>query len=142
MIVGFTGTQALLPSEIPILERVIDEEVTDEDTMVTGACIGVDERLAVLGMARGHTVYTIVPANRSKVDPFWRMHCVACEEMPMFTSYRDRNQRIVDMSDRLIAFPAYAENHPKSLRSGTWMTVRIAQRAGIPVAIHILRRDA
>lgn len=139
--IGFTGTQDLRPSEIPMLQTVLDA-LPEEDTLVTGACVGVDAQIARLGTAMGWTVYTIVPANRSKVDPFWRLHCQACEEMPMFTSYRDRNQRIVDLSDHLIAFPAYPEDHARSTRSGTWMTIRMAQRAGIPVTIHVLRRDA
>lgn len=47
-------------------------------------------------------------------------------------SYRERNQGIVNSVDRMIATPSgYAEE----LRSGTWMTIRMARKARVPLEI-------
>jgi hypothetical protein len=59
--------------------------------------------------------------------------------MPPGTTFKQRDARMVEVGDRVIAFPLYPENDPRSKRSGTWMTVRLANRAGKPVKIHVLR---
>lgn len=47
--------------------------------------------------------------------------------------YRDRNQDITDASHLMFAGPQYPETHPRSQRSGTWMTVRMGRNAGLHV---------
>ena len=103
--------------------------------MVTGGCIGVDALVARMAHGGRRRVHTVVPADRSRVDPYWRKHCDTFEELDPGTTYSDRNERIVELSDRLVAFPEYPEHHNLSRRSGTWMTVRIAGRAGKPVEV-------
>jgi hypothetical protein len=98
----------------------------------------VDALAARIAHGGRRRVHTIVPADRSRVDPYWRDHCDTFEEMPSGTDYRARNERIVELSDRLVALPEYPEDDHWSRRSGTWMTVRIARRAGKPVAVVVL----
>lgn len=137
--VGFTGTRSLTPAENPLIERVVDG-LPGGTRVVTGACLGVDAQVATYAFTAhaGLKIHTIVPADRSRVDPDWLGWCHTYEEMPRGTTYRDRNIRIVTESDRLIAFPDHAEDVPESRRSGTWMTIRLCRKAGKPVEIHIL----
>lgn len=92
--------------------------------------------------------HVIIPANRSQVEEWWKFPNAAepwpiLEYMPDGTNYKQRNQKIVNTVDRLIAFPEYPEDHPLSLRSGTWQTIRMGKRKGIMVDsdIHILREE-
>jgi len=105
--------------------------------VVTGACIGVDAEVAYLAYGTYH-VHTVVPADRSRVDPQWRDYCDTFEEMPVGTTYRDRNQRIVDLSTRLIGIAQAPEDDIHSRRSGTWQTIRMARRAGKAVDVRLL----
>src|SRR5262245_34498427 len=108
--------------------------------MVTGAAVGLDALMARACKHRGLLVHTVVPADRSRVDPDWREFCDSCEELPVGTTYRDRNQRLVDLvTASLLAFPQYPEADGRSRRSGTWQCVRMARRAGVPVLLYILR---
>lgn len=50
--------------------------------------------------------------------------------MPPGTTYADRNARLVDEAHAVFAFPAYPEDDPRSLRSGSWQAARLARRAG------------
>jgi predicted Rossmann fold nucleotide-binding protein DprA/Smf involved in DNA uptake len=133
--VGFTGSRHVTADMQEAIKKIL-LELHPEATVVTGACVGVDSYAAyrawVLPFMK---VHTIVPADHSRLDPYWRDHCDTFEHMPPGTDYRARNERIVELSDRLIAFPEHAEDDPRSRRSGTWMTVRIARKAGKPVQV-------
>jgi len=102
---------------------------------VTGGSQGGDAFLG-LHLARAfpqawHVV--ILPANRSQVDPWWELHLlpkpVTVIEMPFGSTYKDRNQRLVDEATAVYGLPAYPEKDPRSLRSGTWQTIRLSRRA-------------
>lgn len=115
----------------------------------TGVCVGVDSfagqwlwRFVLHGRHR-----VIVPADRSRVDWWWTHRAireaegdsgVEVIEMPSGTTYRDRNVRIVEYSDRLLAFPEHGEDDPRSARSGTWQTIRLAEHYGVPVEVRVL----
>jgi hypothetical protein len=135
--VGFTGTRSIRDCDLERI-RAIVLGLPPGTTIVTGACIGVDAIVARIAHSPRYRVHTIVPANRSRVDPYWRKHCDVSEEMALGTDYRARNERIVELSDRLIAIAEYPEDHHRAQRSGTWQTVRIARRAGKTVEVHIL----
>ena len=49
--------------------------------------------------------------------------------------YLDRNADIVSFSDALLAAPQYPESDPRSRRSGTWQTIRLARKSSIPILI-------
>jgi hypothetical protein len=63
------------------------------------------------------------------------------ELMPAGTNYRDRNARILDYTDELIAVADHSEDHALSRRSGTWMTIRMALKLGIPTHVLILHEE-
>lgn len=131
--IGWTGTRnttVALQAESRIVSAL--ENIPLDTIIVTGGCVGVDARVAKLAHSKGFHVHTILPANRSRVDPHWREHCTTFEEA---STYRDRNARIVKRSRRIIAVPEHDEHDPRSRRSGTWQTVRIARNAHKPVRV-------
>ena len=139
--VGFTGTQDLRRCEWAVIEAIIDNLPADA-RVVTGGCIGVDAAAAQAAKARGLYVHTVLPAKFEKVDPYWQSWCDTFEMVPASKDghpYRPRNVRLVAWSKVLYVVAAYAEQHPRSIRSGTWMTARIAKRAGVPIEARVLR---
>jgi NADH:ubiquinone oxidoreductase subunit len=135
--VGFSGTRRLPTTAYERVGAIV-ATLPEGTRVVQGACIGVDSYVAWAAKRRGLHVHAVVPADRSRVPPDWRDWCDTFEEMPAGTDYRSRNARIAGQIDRLIAIPDAAEDAPQSRRSGTWMTVRIARRIGIPVEVYIL----
>lgn len=135
--VGFTGSR-----ELEAWQRLaIDDELgrlaaaDPPSRIVTGGCTGVDAYVARRAHALGLHVHTVLPANRGRIDPDWRAHCSTYEQMPQGTDYRARNQRLVALADELVAVPRFAEDNPRSYRSGTWQTVRIARGLGRSVRV-------
>jgi hypothetical protein len=131
MILGFTGSQTV-PGMDGLSHLFNSLQGLDAkhqpETIVVGACTGYDAeiqmwfRLARPGIRR----IVVVPANRGKVDP----RCLQDSEasfiyMPDGTSYRDRNTKLVELSDHMAGFWT-----GKTAYSGTWMTLNIANRAG------------
>jgi hypothetical protein len=118
-----------------VVTAVLAAAVPDADRYVTGACVGGD---AFIGRwlhanrpGAGHMV--VVPADRSRVDYWWldaHGPAVTVIEMPPGTSYAYRNARLVAEADAVFGFPAYPEDDPRSARSGTWQTARMARAAG------------
>lgn len=136
--VGFTGTRSLPTSCYADVERIV-KALPQGTRVVTGGCVGVDDFVAFTAHANGYPVHSVVPADQSRVAPGWGDYCSSFEVMPPGTDYRARNERIVELSDRIIAIPEALEDAARSRRSGTWMTVRIARRAGKPVQVEILK---
>ena len=138
--VAVSGTRLLAIEDRPRLYQVL-LTVSQQETLLTGACVGVDTVMAQMAYTGGWRVFTVVPANRSQVDPSWSKWCSAFEIMPPSPEpYRARNERLIQLADRLIAFPAYVEDDPRSRRSGTWMTIHLAEQYSVPTDIYVLRR--
>lgn len=105
---------------------------------VTGACEGGDAWIgAFLHRNRPDALHeVIVPADTSQVDWWWEQPenlggpGITVTRMPWGTSYADRNQALADRADEVIGFPLFPEADPRSRRSGTWQTIRMARRAG------------
>lgn len=135
--VGFTGSRTLPQACYPVVERAV-AALPDGTLVVTGGCIGVDDYVAYLAHRYGFKVHGVIPADRSRVPPGWRDIYDTYEQMPMGSTYRQRDERLVEISDRLIALPLLPEDAPQSRRSGTWMTVRIARSTGKSVEVHDL----
>lgn len=136
MYVGVTGTssenEAVMERNTIRIRKAFALLDPTKHKIVTGACIGVDALAARIAKELGFKVLTIVPANRSKVDPQWRDFCDESIEMQAGTDYRARNDLLVHHSELLLAFPSGWWLNP---RSGESMTVNIAKRRGVPVQI-------
>lgn len=142
MRVGFTGTRTV---KLDAVQRVCDfvcSQSTGGSEFTTGACVGFDAIAAhcLLDNFPDAVHRLVVPANQSQVDHeiierFQRLqgnrHII--EYMPDGTTYRQRNERILHHADKLVAVAEFPELNTRSTRSGTWMTVRIARRLGLPV---------
>lgn len=143
--IGFTGARETTPIQAAWVRDLIAG--MEAGTYVTGACTGVDEAVAraVAGLWPDARNVILVPANRSCISPGFltAMGRVGAEIVPMApgTDYRDRNQAIVDLSDRLVGIPPFREDHPACRRSGTWQTIRMARRACLRVDVHILTEE-
>jgi hypothetical protein len=136
--IGFTGTRNLHHGDVDRIYAIV-QALPGDAIYITGGCVGVDATVARIAYGLGRQVLTVVPADRSRVDPDWEQYCNESWELGPTSTYRDRNTLIVETSNRLIAFPEYPEDHARSKRSGTWQTIRMARSAGKPVEIHILR---
>lgn len=145
-IIAFSGTLRLTEKGSRIIRFTLGK-LGYADEYVTGAAIGVDAEVGTLLTrlcpAAVHTV--IVPADRKAVDAWWTRLPYQVEKlrvvyMPPGTSYRDRNQELVDRATMLVAYPAFPEVDLRSRRSGTWQTVRMARRAEKPVKTYVLHR--
>lgn len=150
--IGFTAGRTLETFPVAYVEHVLSL-LPAFATYITGGCRGGD---ALIGQWLFHhrplsRHRVIIPANHSQIDEWWMREEVRLKvrdlsyqleviDMPLNTDYRDRNLQIVSQSDLLYAFPAWSEDHPKSLRSGTWQTIRLAHKnhesGGKPYAIY------
>jgi hypothetical protein len=141
--IGFSGSRDLSEEEEVSVERILHSLYGD--AVVTGACIGIDEFIAVwfLHHRPNMTQKIFVPADRSRVnmrfiDMMLLQKRVEVHFMPPGTSYAQRNYEIVENSDSLVAFPRERESHPKSTRSGTWQTIRKARNSGKMAKVYVL----
>jgi hypothetical protein len=140
-LLGTTGTRSIDAWTHVMLEEYLrkpemDLWLSQFDGFVSGGCRGWDaiygETLALKYRDKKHVV--IVPANRSQVDPWWEKFEIGYVQVVYMddeTDYRRRNEEIVRWSSQLFYCADYPEDHGKSRRSGTWMTVRIAKDAGM-----------
>jgi hypothetical protein len=140
---GFTGSRFVLRTEDRhhqqkqrlIVDSRLDELVRSDVGMalaVTGACVGIDQYIAEYLLCEHPDVRQIivVPWDKKLVSGLFldRMQqhssIVTILYMPPGSSYRDRNKRIVFLSDMVDAF------WDGRKRSGTTMTMHIAKKAG------------
>ena len=134
--VSFTASRDMdQAAQAGVVISVLTVHVPLVGRYVTGGCIGGDAFIGRWLYANrpnaGHMV--IVPADGSRVDPWWteaRGPAVTLIEMSSGTTYADRNAQLVAEANAVFAFPAYPEDDPRSLRSGTWQASRMARKVG------------
>jgi hypothetical protein len=91
-----------------------------------GDCVEADEIAHGLAFQIGFRI-VIHPPNITNRRAFCRDYAEIREEKP----YLSRNTDIVNETDRLLAVP----DRPRTIRSGTWFTVRCAERQRKPVKL-------
>lgn len=134
-VVGFTGTQRGMTDEQQdalryVLEQIrfdsIDHRADTPDEFHHGDCIGADAEARTIAKAREYHLHCHpgFPEGHPK-----RAGTRNDETYPLLNPLA-RNKRIVDEADVIVAAPASAT---ETRRSGTWMTVRYAQRNNKPV---------
>jgi hypothetical protein len=133
--VSFTASRDLSQEAADgVVTNVLMCWVPHADRYVTGGCTGGDSFVGRWLQANrpGAEHVVVVPANRSRVDPWWTgvKGPVTVIEMPEGSTYADRNRRLVDEGTCLFGFPAYPEDDHRSRRSGSWQAIRMARRDG------------
>lgn len=137
--IAFTASRTL-DDNAKNLIRVSLENLPRADRYVTGACTGGDAFIGrwLAWHRRDAEHVVVVPGDLSRVDFWFQRANVTVVEMPAHSTYYDRNKRLVKEADLVQAFPAYAEQDYRSLRSGTWQTIRMARRAGKETVVRVL----
>lgn len=117
------------------------DKTTQPSLLVTGACIGGDalfvRAATILRRKYQLDTHALLPDNRSLVDKDFEIFYDTWEEPG---NYRVRDRRLVQISNMVLAVAVNEEDHPSSQRSGTWMTIRMARNAGVPVHVYIANK--
>jgi len=134
MRIGVTAARALNERGEQNITAALADVAGTAEMVITGGAIGGDAFAARCAHGLRLWVRTIFPLSVKEVDPDWRLYA---DEAEGPYEYRERNERIVDQCSVLYAFPAFPEDHPRSRRSGTWLTIRMARKAGKPVKLWV-----
>lgn len=131
---GFTGPKSGCSEEL-ILQTLKELNLTPNDTIVTGACTGLDSQISHL-VKRDYPFVKqkiVVPYDRKYVDVTTFANGTVIE-MPEGTSYRNRNEKMVSLVGYCINESGIKEGMIAfwngNKRSGTYMTMNIARRQG------------
>lgn len=130
--IGFTGTRHGLEtmqyeSLGLLMDEIMAQACRDGDGVGVhhGDCIGADEQFHKLAREIGYAV-----AIHPSTHPL-RAHCQG-DKMHEPKATLARNADIVAASEIMLACPYEFEEQP---RGGTWTTIRMARKAGKPLAI-------
>lgn len=99
-------------------------------TLHHGCCTGWDEAAHYLAASLGWAIYMHRPENSEFVNTALYEGSIGYMLDPK--PYAERNQNIVNAATHLIGGPLYHRDDTRSLRSGTWMTLRMAHRQRKP----------
>lgn len=127
--IGFTGTrEGMTENQRNLLEELLRDFASRHgiSEFHSGDCVGADtEAYWIVKKCCNAKTIGHIPKNSSQRSflPYDK------EETP--SEYLQRNRNIVDSSDFLIAGPS----GPETVRSGTWATVRYANKKGKKVYI-------
>lgn len=125
MKIGFTGTQIGMTAyqKAAVRQLLIDLK---PEWGIHGDCIGADKEFHDICKSLGIAVAIFPP-----LDPKKRAFCEAFMIHPE-ALYLERNKKIVNTADRMIATPKSSQ---EELRSGTWSTVRYTRKQGKKIYI-------
>lgn len=133
MIIGFTGSQnGMTLNQATEFAMFIDSMKIDE--FVHGDCIGADRRANdIVRILSPETFITIWPGFTEGKRAFCTADNICRINPKLYKNPNiERNHRIVDSCDVLIACPSTKE---EVLRSGTWATIRYARKIGRKIEI-------
>ena len=123
MIIGFTGTKkGMTKYQKDKVRSTLEEcyEISGTNIFHHGDCIGADAEAHDIAADIGYYIVIHPPK-----DPKARAFKTAFQyQMMLPKPYLDRNRDIVDSCQLLIATP----DGPEVLRSGTWSTIRYANK--------------
>lgn len=97
-----------------------------------GCCTGADEAFARVGREMALRVVARPGDLTQWVSEAARE---ASDEVFAAAPNRERNALLVSAADLLVACPSGAESDASQRRGGTWQTVRLARRRGLPLAL-------
>ena len=134
MKVGFTGTQhGMSPRQHRKLTAIL--RGLDVSEFHHGDCIGSDAEAHVIAQSLGIRVVVHPPENDAKRAFVTLSRGTAqrhADDIRVPRPYLKRNHDIVSACKLLIAAP---KQHREQRRSGTWATIRFANRNGVEVVI-------
>lgn len=120
---GFTGTRNGMTAEQLNWLRA---QLPDRVEFHHGGCVGADAQAHACAIESVGSIVVHPPVN-----PRLRMPRDGRAAWLEEKEYLDRDRDIVDATDLLLATP----DGPERQKSGTWYTVRYAEKAGKPVRI-------
>ena len=118
--IGFSGTQrGMAAPQLATVHRLLTREWGGE--FHHGDCIGADAEAHECARAGGKRIIGHPPTDSTK------RAFTDCDEWREAKPYLDSNEDVVDETDRMLFAP---RTQTMELRSGTWATVRYAERMG------------
>ena len=127
--VCISGPTTLTAQDRENVTRNFEQHVRSGDTVVSGAAHGVDTIGAKAAKDLGARLLIVRPTD------LWHneyLLSIADEIIDVYGTYMQRNDRLAQEGDVLIAYPPTAH---EEVRSGTWATVRRFRALGKPVTI-------
>jgi hypothetical protein len=127
MKIGFTGTKhGMTPKQagklIDLLSDFLDEcPCLGKLQGHHGDCVGADQQFHMILLDFDDSYIVVHPPKNDK----YRAFCEGYDEIREPKDYGVRDKDIVKETDFLIATPL---TYGEQLRSGTWMTIRIARK--------------
>jgi hypothetical protein len=145
MVRVFTGPSDLSERQAALVSAIIAGLEFDADIYRTGAANGVDTIAAKICLLKhpeaNHSVYVPAAPHNEAVVRFAQARgakILRCADRGTpAKSYRERNERMLDSADELVAIL----HRPEFYRSGEWMTVNIAERRGVRVRKFLLTNN-
>ena len=124
--IGFSGTREGMTKQQSRKVSALICKLEEGSQFHHGDCVGADAAAHEVAREAGLKIALHPPKN-----PQYRAFC-DCDILYGDEDYIERNHRIVDMTDWLIAAPLTMF---EERRSGTWATIRYARTKGKPIII-------
>lgn len=128
--IGFTGSGKVAPTPkqlVWLMDRMAILKSEGYGRLHHGDCINGDAAAHMCARELGFWIIVHPPLN-SKARAWCEGNDIRAPK-----PYRARDLDIVNESVRMLALPWLPEKHGSSLRSGTWLTIRLALKANVPV---------
>lgn len=120
--IGMTGSRdGISEYAISKFKDYLDTLSVKVDEVHHGDCVGADTIFHDICKSKGFRIVVHPPTN-----PTMRSYCDGDVIKPPL-AYLERNKRIVDETDFIVAFPSSTN---EVVRSGTWSTIRYARKKG------------